>query len=150
MAALHPPEEASMRSMTDTTLALPPTTARPTLAAVLLFDAATCAGMGVLLLVATQLLATMLGLPAVLLSWAGVLLLPCAALMLMAGRQRPPAAALVMLIVLGNLAWVVASAYVALGVSGITVLGQVFVWAQALVVLVLAWMEWRGLASRQR
>jgi hypothetical protein len=150
MAALHPPEEDPMRSMTDTTPALPTTTARPGLAAVLLFDAATCAGMGVLLLVATQGLATLLGLPAALLSWAGVLLLPCAVLMFITGRQRPPAAALVMLIVLGNLAWVAASAYVALGVSGITTLGQVFVWAQALVVLVLAWLEWRGLASRQR
>jgi hypothetical protein len=133
-----------MNAMTDPTPTLPTAAARPGLAAVLLFDAFTCAVMGVVLLVLTSFLAALLGLPGALLTWAGVLLLASAVLMLVAGRQRPPAVALVMLIVLGNVAWAIASGYVAFAIDGITAVGRVFVIAQALAVLVLAWLEWRG------
>ncbi|MGE0351134.1 hypothetical protein [Hydrogenophaga sp.] len=133
-----------MNTMTDPVSTLSNAAARPGLAKVLLFDAFTCAAMGVALLALTPFLAALLGLPAALLTWAGVLLLASAVLMLVAGRQRPPAAALVMLIVLGNVAWAVASGYVAFAVDGVTAVGRVFVIAQALAVLVLAWLEWRG------
>jgi hypothetical protein len=139
-----------MNALTDTTPTLPTASARPGLAAVLLFDAFTCAAMGVALLVATQLLATLLGLPAALLTWAGVLLLASAVLMFVAGRQRPAAAALVVLIVLGNVAWALASAYVVFVIDGITTAGGVFVIAQAIAVLVLAWLEWHRLAGQRR
>jgi hypothetical protein len=138
-----------MSPMTSTTPVLPTTAAGLSLNAVLLFDAATCAAMGLALLALTLPIGALLGLPAALLSAAGVLLLACAVPMFIAGRQRPPAAGLVMLIVIGNLAWALASVYVALATEGITALGQVFVFAQALVVLVLAGLEWRGLAARQ-
>lgn len=136
-----------MNPMTNTSV-LPTAAGRASLNAVLLFDAATCAAMGLLLLAFTTSIATLLGLPAALLSAAGVLLLACAVPMFIAGRQRPPAVALVMLVVIGNLAWALASVYVAIATEGITVLGQVLVLAQAVVVLVLAGLEWRGLAAR--
>lgn len=117
------------------------------LGAVLLFDAATCLAMGVALLALADLLASFLGLPVALLRWAGALLLPCAALMAIAGRRVPPPRALVMLIVAGNLAWVAASAYVAAALPGIAAAGQVVVIVQALAVLVLAVLEWRGAAA---
>ncbi len=136
-----------MTPLIDTALARRTDAAHPTLAAVLLFDAATCAAMGVTLLALTLPLAALLGLPATLLTIAGALLLACALLMGVAARQQPPATTLVPLIVIGNLAWALASAYVAFTVAGITALGQVFVLAQAVAVIVLAWLEWRGLAA---
>lgn len=119
--------------------------ARLSLGRILLLDAITCALMGVLLLVLTPLLAAPLGLPPSLLRWAGLLLLPCAALMLIAMRQQPHALALAWLVVLGNIGWVAASAVVVFVVADITLLGRAFVLAQAVVVLVLAWFEWRAL-----
>jgi hypothetical protein len=112
------------------------------LANVLWFDAATCALMGIFLVALAEPLAGLLGLPLALLQWAGVLLLPCALLMAVAARRPQPA--LVMLIVAGNLLWVAASVVVLLTSPAITTLGQAFVIAQAAVVLLLAWLEWRG------
>jgi hypothetical protein len=149
MTPLPLPKHTTMSPTTSTPPVLPTTAPGPSLNAVLLFDAATCAGMGLVLLALTLPIGTLLGLPAALLSAAGVLLLACAVPMLVAGRQQPPAAGLVMLIVIGNMAWALASVYVAVSSDGITTLGQVFVFAQALVVLVLAGLEWRALAARQ-
>lgn len=137
-----------MNSMTETTPTLRTTSARLGLAAVLIFDAFTCAAMGVGLLVLTPFLAAMLGLSTALVAWAGVLLIPCAALMVVAGLQRPPFPALVLLIVVGNVAWAAASGYVAFALDGITDLGRIVVIAQAVVVLALAWLEWRGLTGQ--
>lgn len=117
----------------------------PELAQVLRVDAFTCAAMGLLLVAAPTPLSAWLGLPLPLLFWAGVVLFPCAALMLLAAR-RPPIRPLVGLVVLGNLAWVAASALVAALFSP-TMLGLVFVAVQATVVAGLAWLEWRGLVS---
>lgn len=139
-----------MSAMTDTTPAVPTATARPGLAAVLLVDAATCVAMGALLLTLTQPIAALLGLPAALLTWAGALLLACAVPMFLAGRRRPPSSGLVILIVAGNLAWVLASLTVAFGFEGISPAGYAFVVAQALAVLALAALEWRGLVARRR
>lgn len=122
---------------------------RPGLPGVLLFDAATCALMGAALLALAAPLATLLGLPPGLLRWAGLLLLPCAALMAVAARQWPPATALVGLIVAGNLAWAVASIVVAFAVESINGLGRAFVIGQALAVLGLATLEWRGLQGHR-
>ncbi|MBX3637407.1 MAG: hypothetical protein KF683_18720 [Rubrivivax sp.] len=113
--------------------------------AVLWFDAATCLLMGAALLSLSAPLAVLLGLPPALLRWAGLLLLPCAMLMALAARQRPPASALVGLIVAGNLAWAVASGVVVAVADGLTAFGTAFVLLQAAAVLVLAALEWRGL-----
>jgi hypothetical protein len=93
-----------------------PLVSRSPLNAVLLFDAATCLLMGVALLALADVVTTVLGLSAGLLRWAGALLLPCAVLMAIAGFKVPVPRALVLVLVLpivaGNLAWVVASVYV--------------------------------------
>lgn len=137
-----------MNSITNTTSTLDSAPPRPSLAAVLIFDAFTCAAMAAGLLVLTQFLATTLGLPLALVKWAGLLLIPCAALMVVAGIKQPPPAALVLLIVVGNVAWVLASLFVAFSIDGITPIGLAFVLAQAVAVLALAWLEWRGLTAQ--
>ncbi len=120
---------------------------RPGLPAVLLFDALTCLAMGIALLALAAPVAALTGLPTGLLTVAGVLLLPCACLMFVAGRRSPPLTGLVWLIVFGNLAWVAASAAVLFMIPGITPLGHAFVIGQAIVVLILAVLEWRGMVQ---
>lgn len=107
---------------------------------VLAFDAATGIIMGLLLSLMPVPLSAWLGLPAALLLAAGLLLFPSAALMLLASAR--PHLVLVSLVVFGNVAWVVASGLV-LVMMGPTVLGAVFVIGQAVVVAVLAWVEWQ-------
>lgn len=107
---------------------------------VLAFDASTGIIMGLLLSLMPMPLSAWLGLPAALLLAAGLLLFPSAALMLLAAAR--PHLLLVGLVVFGNVAWVVASALV-LVMMGPTVLGAVFVIGQAVVVAVLAWVEWQ-------
>src|SRR5512139_81442 len=85
---------------------------------VLRIDAMTSLAMGLLLVVAHELLAPLLGLPATLLLASGLALFPCAALMWLAGRPPRPVAALVWVVILGNAAWVLASLMLA------------FVWAR--------------------
>src|SRR5262245_50005052 len=80
---------------------------RFTLGQILNVDAATCVAFGLLLVFAATPLATPLGLPQALLFWAGVVLFPSAALMLLAARK--PSATLVRMVMLGNVAWVLAS-----------------------------------------
>lgn len=107
---------------------------------VLAFDAATSVLMGLLLTMWPMPLSALLGLPAALLLGAGLLLFPCAALMLLASARPHPL--LVGLVVFGNVAWAVASVLV-VALMGPVVLGAVFVLGQAVVVAVLAWVEWR-------
>jgi hypothetical protein len=113
---------------------------------VLGFDALSCLGMGAVLSVASQPLAPVFGLPAELLFWAGILLLPTAAFMgFLATRQAPPPL-LVWLVILGNLGWAIES-FVVIGQLGasLTPLGTAFVAVQALAVLALAGLEYVGL-----
>ena len=104
-------------------------------------DAITCAAMGALLIGFQAPLASLLGLPAALLFYAGVALFPCAALMLVAHRSR----ALAWLVVAGNAAWILGSVAVLLLTSP-TALGYAFVIAQAIAVAVLAEFEYVGLS----
>jgi hypothetical protein len=108
---------------------------------VLRLDALTCVAMGVALVAAGGTLAPWLGLPPALLRGAGLALFPCAALMLIAARR--PSAALIRVIVAGNLAWVAASLAVVLLLAP-TPLGIGFVLAQAVVVALLAALEARA------
>ena len=115
---------------------------RPRLQALLAIDAATCAAMGVLLVAGSDLVATLTRLPAQLLLWAGVSLLPIAAFMGVFSRARRVPQWAATLAVLGNLGWVVAS--VALPVAGIVqpnALGWLFLIGQAVVVALLAILE---------
>jgi hypothetical protein len=107
-------------------------------------DALTCLLMGLLLVSFADALAGLLGLPARLLLVAGILLLPCAALMYATARSHGPNRALAWLVVLGNVAWVLASIAVAATLAP-TLPGLAFVLAQAGAVAVLAALELRAL-----
>lgn len=108
---------------------------------VLLLDAATCVGAGALMAFGSNFVAGLTAIPAPLLTWAGLILFPVAALMLYAGLQAAPPRSLVWLIVLGNIGWVAAS----LGIFAFiapNALGYVFILAQAAAVALLALLEY--------
>ncbi|MFZ6769903.1 hypothetical protein ACO0LM_22850 [Undibacterium sp. Di26W] len=115
---------------------------------ILMFDALTCVAMGLLLVSASGLLSGLLGLPKDFVLLAGVALFPCAALMLLTSRigtQAQPPAALVWLVIIGNTGWVIASLLTMELWFSPTTLGILFILAQAVVVVVLAVLEYRGL-----
>jgi ABC-type xylose transport system permease subunit len=107
---------------------------------VLLLDAATCVATGALMAFGSNFVAGLTAIPAPLLYWAGLLLFPCAALMIYAGLQAAPPRPIVWLIVLGNLGWVIASIAVFAFIAP-NALGYVFILAQAAVVAILALLE---------
>lgn len=112
-------------------------------------DAISGMAMGLPAVAMAEPLAALLGLPAQLLLACGLALFPFAALMLLAARSARPPAALVWLVILGNVAWVLGSIYVCFS-PALTGLGQVFVLGQALAVAVLLELEytgWRRLSS---
>jgi len=113
---------------------------------VLLVDAATSGAMGLLLVVAASLLAPMLGLPAALLDYAGLSLIPFAALVCwVATRQQLPRPG-VWAIIACNAVWSADSILLLLsGYLAPTVLGTAFVVAQAAIVAILAELEHVGL-----
>lgn len=128
MSTAHPHPHRSQRFRLQPLLAL---------------DAATCAAMGLLLLAASGTVAALTHLPASLLFWAGAALLPIAAFFGGLSRVQQPPRWAVMLVVVGNMAWVLAS--VALPVLGLVqpnALGWVFLLGQAAVVLLLAILEY--------
>jgi hypothetical protein len=124
----------------ETTFAQAPAT-RFTLKQILNFDAATCIAFGLLLMIGAAPLSGFLGLPQSLLFYAGVVLFPSAALMLIAARKL--SAPLVGVVIAGNAAWVVASVIVAFALEP-TGFGVTFVLAQAAAVLVLLILEWKA------
>jgi hypothetical protein len=112
----------------------------------LMFDAATCAAAGFLLLIGAGVLDAVLGLPAALLRWSGGVLLAFAAVLAYVGTRSIVPREWVGAIIVSNLAWAAAS--LLLLVSGWvapTTLGYAFVIAQALAVIVLAELEYLGL-----
>ncbi|HUQ09205.1 MAG TPA: hypothetical protein VM146_02735 [Steroidobacteraceae bacterium] len=112
-----------------------------TLKQVLALDALTCLVTGAALVAAASPLAGLLGLPPGLLFYAGVVLFPCAALMLLASRTL--ATSLVWMVIMGNFAWVAASVLVAVALTP-TALGFAVILGQAAVVALLGWLELRG------
>lgn len=121
---------------------------RTSLQSILAFDAATCALMGVFLASGSELLSTITLIPAPLLLWAGLVLLPIAVFMAFFARTTTVPAWAVLLVVLGNVLWALGS--VALPVLGLifpNAFGWLFLLAQAAVVAVFAVLEW---SSRRR
>lgn len=116
---------------------------------VLLLDAASCLGMGAGLLIGANALAAPLGLSAALLGGAGLLLLPLGLFIGWLGLRGEAPAALVWIVILGNLGWVGESLLVAFGQAGITSLGIAFVTVQAAAVLGLALLEYAGVRAAQ-
>nr|WP_294847460.1 hypothetical protein [uncultured Sphingomonas sp.] len=112
---------------------------------VLKLDGLSCLAMAALLVPFSQQLSRLFNIPAALLNESGLALIPIA--MFIGGlgiRGRGPAA-LVWLVIVGNLGWVVASLALIASLPGIAPLGILFVLAQASVVLLLSALEARGL-----
>jgi hypothetical protein len=113
---------------------------------VMWLDAASCAATGALQLLFTGWLAQATGLPAALLAGTGVFLVVYAlAAAGIASRATPPRT-LIGLVALGNVGWAVACAVLAFeGGLPLTLLGKLWLGAQAVVVLLLADLQWTGL-----
>ncbi|MEZ2408523.1 hypothetical protein GGC47_002402 [Bosea sp. OAE752] len=112
----------------------------------LALDAAACAGMGLVLAGAAGALAGPLGLPTGFLRGAGLVLLPCAALLAwFASRETLPRWA-IHLVVAVNLIWIADSVLILLaGWFAPSSLGIAFVLGQALAVAVVTELEVIGL-----
>ena len=111
---------------------------------ILALDSLSCLAMGLLMGIGAAGLAPLFGLPEPLLRFAGLALLPLAAFIgWLATRPNPPRA-LVLVVILGNVAWTVES-FITLGQMQATALGTAFVTAQAVAVLGLACLEYLGL-----
>jgi len=130
---------------TSATVAPSPATSL-SLGRILRLDALTCTVLGLVLLVAHAGLSPLLGLPSPLLMVAGAVLLPCAVLMQIAGADPGRRRALVWVIILGNLAWFVASLLVAFVLFEPTPLGLAFVLLQAAAAAALTVVERLGLS----
>ena len=112
----------------------------------LLADAVISGATGALMAVAATLLEPWLGLPAGLLRFAGIVLLPFAAGVAWLGWQPAPARAGVRAIIATNFAWVAASVLLLVaGSVSPTGLGIAFVLFQAAVVFVLGELQLVGL-----
>jgi hypothetical protein len=113
---------------------------------VLIADAVSSAGMGVALLLVAGYVDELLGLPAAFLESAGLALLPFAAFVLYIATRPSLARAAVWAVVVLNAIWVVDSLLVFVtGWLAPTLLGAVFIIAQAIFVGVLAELEYFGL-----
>ena len=111
---------------------------------VLLVDAATCVATGALLSLDSGPLSPLLGLPAALLFYCGLSLFPSAALILWVATRRRISRPGAWVVIAGNALWVAASLFL-LMVEVPTALGYAFVIAQAVVVALLAELEYTGL-----
>lgn len=118
----------------------------PFLRQVLLADAAASGATGLLMTIGAAPLEGLLGLPAALLRYAGLSLLPFAALLAFAGTRSSLPRPAVWAVIVVNALWVADSILLLLGgwVSP-TALGTAFVIAQALAVALLAELEYMGL-----
>ena len=114
---------------------------------VLKFDSATCLGTAALVVPTASILQDPFGIAAGTLVAGALPLIPIGLFMLWLGTRREASAAFVWLVILGNLGWVAGSFAAAASLPGITALGQAAVIGQALVVLVLAGLEWTGLKA---
>jgi hypothetical protein len=119
---------------------------RAVLRRALLLDTITSGTMGVLLLAAGGLLAAPLGLPASLLRWTGVVLIPFAAYLAWVATRADISPDAVRSIIRVNVVWALGTPL--LLVSGWvrpTLLGELFVVLQAVAVAGLAFLEYRTL-----
>lgn len=111
---------------------------------VFLLDAATCAACFLLFVVGAAPLATAGGLPPALVSGAGWVLLPVAALFAWLGTRAAPPALLCWVAIVANLLWA-AESFATIGMLAPTPFGVVLIAGQALGVFALALLEIAGL-----
>ncbi|MDR0226418.1 MAG: hypothetical protein LBI66_08350 [Burkholderiaceae bacterium] len=109
-------------------------------------DAASCAATGALQLAAGRPLADLSGLPLALLQGTGWFLLAYALAAAWMAARSPAPRRLIGLVVAGNFGWAAACiALLAVGGLSLSVWGVAWVLAQAVVVVVLAELQWMGL-----
>ena len=117
---------------------------------ILKLDAASCLAMGAIVTLAAGALEAPFGINAAVLQAAAASLVPVGLFILWLGTRREAPAALIWLVILGNLGWTLGSILAAESLPGITMLGQAVIAGQGLAVLMLALGEWVGLRlSRQ-
>jgi hypothetical protein len=112
----------------------------------LIADAAISGSFGVLILLAAGFLEGLLGVPATLLRYAGVLLVPFAALLVYLSSRDTVSPASIWTVIALNTAWIIASG--ALLVSGViapSALGYAFIIAQAVAVAAFVELQYVGL-----
>lgn len=113
---------------------------------VLMADAATSLAMGLLLTFGADRLQPLLGLPRALMSEAGMLLFPFAALVLFTATRAQLPRTLAWVIVISNVLWALDSVMLLLSSwAAPTMLGKAFVVAQAVGVALFAELEFFGL-----
>lgn len=118
----------------------------PFLRRALLVDAVMTGATGILLMVGASTLDGLLELPAGLMFWAGLGLLPFAFYVAQLGRQERPSRGAVVAVVVCNVLWAIDSVLiVAVGIVDPNLLGVVFVVAQALAVAAFAELQFIGL-----
>lgn len=126
-------------------------TISPFLRSVLLLDAAASGAMALLLAAGAGFLGPFLGLPVSLLFWAGVVLIPWTALLLMLARRTQASRLLFYDVVVINALWVAASLGIVVGgFVEPNLLGTAFVVAQALAVAGFAILQLAGLRRQQQ
>ena len=130
-----------MSNLTNT-----PSRTSPFLRRVVLADAATSGVTGLLMMLGAGFLAELLGMPAALLDYAGLVLLPFAALVAYLATRESLWRSAVWAVIACNALWAADSVLLLLtGWIEANKLGVAFVIAQALVVAVLAELEYVGL-----
>ncbi len=93
-----------------------------------------------------DLTAGLFGLPSALLFWSGVAMIPFVALLTMVIRAGAAPTGLIVAVIAINFAWVAASLFVAFGPAfAPSLLGKIFVCAQAAIVLVFGELQIMGL-----
>ena len=113
---------------------------------VLLADAVVSGAAGLAMIGGADFTHGLLGLPSPLLFWAGVALVPFVTMLALIVRAGRAPSALIAGIIVTNFAWVAGSLFVAFGPAfAPTLLGQVFVVAQAAIVAVFAELQIIGL-----
>ena len=120
------------------------------LSKILLLDAFTCAAMAVLLLLFGNATAAMTHIPKVLLFYAAIILIPCALFMLVVALKASEFKPAVWFIVVGNVAWFVASVLMLIsGLISPNALGFAFVLIQAAAVAGLTICEFLALRNNK-
>ena len=117
----------------------------------LLADAVATSATGLLLAAGAELLTGWLGLPVALMRYAGLSLLPFAAIVLFVGLRAVPQRAAVMAIIAYNVMWTIDSVLLlASGWVAPTLLGSAFVILQAVTVGGFAMLQWIGMKRAER
>jgi hypothetical protein len=119
----------------------------PRLGRIIVLDACTGFAMAVPLILAAPWVGALTGLPPGFLRAVGLALIPLAAFMLATGLGRLGWGWAVATVIWGNVAWVVASVAVLVGLAP-NALGTAFIIAQALVVAAFAYAEARAAGQR--